>query len=54
MGLGSDFDGGGDLVPHAGNYPEITEKLIGRGAGEERVRGILGANHLRLLRQVVG
>ena len=54
VGLGSDFDGGGDLVPHAGDYPGITERLLDRGTGEERVRGILGANHLRLLRQVGG
>ena len=54
VGLGSDFDGGGDLVPHAGYYPEITEKLLERGAGEGAVRAILGLNHLRLLRQVVG
>ena len=54
VGLGSDFDGGGDLLPDAGNYPEITTRLLARGAGEEMVRGILGANHLRLLRQVVG
>ena len=54
VGLGSDFDGGGDLVPHAGNYPEITEKLLERGVGEPLVRAALGLNHLRLLRQVVG
>lgn len=54
VGLGSDFDGGGDLLAHAGNYPEITAELLERGAGEAAVRAILGLNHLRLLRQVVG
>ena len=54
VGLGSDFDGGGDLVPHAGNYPGITEKLLERGTGEPVVRAVLGLNHLRLLRQVTG
>lgn len=54
VGLGSDFDGGGDLLAHAGTYPEITAELLERGAGEAAVRAILGLNHLRLLRQVVG
>ncbi|MBI2505791.1 MAG: membrane dipeptidase [Candidatus Latescibacteria bacterium] len=54
VGLGSDFDGGGDLLPDAAAYPEITLGLAGRGYPPEALRKILGENHLRLLRQVIG
>ncbi|HJP32316.1 MAG TPA: dipeptidase [Candidatus Latescibacteria bacterium] len=54
VGLGSDFDGGGDLLAHGGELPRITEALLARGLAEDVVRGILGANHLRLLRQTIG
>lgn len=54
VGLGSDFDGGGDVVPHGGHYLEVTEAMLASGFPEDTARAILGANHLRLLRQVVG
>jgi membrane dipeptidase len=54
VGLGSDFDGGGDLLADGGQIPALTEGLLARGAPEEDVRAFLGANHLRLLRAVVG
>ncbi|HCL26826.1 MAG TPA: peptidase [Candidatus Latescibacteria bacterium] len=54
VGLGSDFDGGGDLLTHGGELPLVTEALLGRGIDEDVVRGILGANHLRLLRGIIG
>lgn len=54
VGLGSDFDGGGDLLEHGGRLPDITEALLQRGLAEDTVRGILGANHLRLLRATIG
>lgn len=53
VGLGSDFDGGGDLLDHGGQLPDITESLLRRGLAEDTVRGILGANHLRLLRETI-
>ena len=54
VGLGSDFDGGGDLLAHGGQMPGITAALLSRGVAEKLVRGILGANHLRLLRRTIG
>ncbi|MBN2334146.1 dipeptidase [Candidatus Bathyarchaeota archaeon] len=57
VGLGSDFDG----IPStpAGledvtRMPAITEELLNREYSEEDVKKILGANHLRLIREVVG
>ncbi len=54
VGLGSDFDGGGDLLPDAAAYPEITAGLAGRGYEAQAIRQILGENHLRLLRETIG
>ena len=36
-----------------GELPGITEALLSRGVDDDIVRGILGANHLRLLRQTI-
>ena len=54
VGLGSDFDGGGDVLASAAEYPRITEGLLARGWDEDDVRKVLGLNHLRLFRQVCG
>jgi membrane dipeptidase len=54
VGLGSDFDGGGDLLAHGGELPLITEALLTRGVAEDVVSAILGVNHLRLLRRSIG
>jgi membrane dipeptidase len=54
VGLGSDFDGGGDLLPDAAVYPEITVGLAERGYTPEAIRKILGQNHLRLLQRTIG
>ena len=54
VALGSDFDGGGTLVEDVFAYPEITELLLQRGLAEHDVRKVLGANHLRLLSEVIG
>jgi membrane dipeptidase len=34
--------------------PSITSELLKRDYGEEDVRKILGGNHLRLMKQVIG
>ncbi|MCZ6676348.1 MAG: dipeptidase [Candidatus Poribacteria bacterium] len=47
VGIGSDFDGGGDLLMDATEFPQITAGLLERGYSEEVIRKILGENHLR-------
>ena len=42
------------LVENAMTYPQITELLLQRGLAEDDVRRILGANHLRILSEVIG
>lgn len=54
VGLGSDFDGGGDVVKDATVVPQITESLLQRGWKEDDLRKMLGLNHLRVFRQVCG
>jgi len=54
VGLGSDFDGGGEALPDIAAYPRLTEGMLSRGYGEDAVRQILGLNHLRVLRETVG
>lgn len=49
LGIGSDFDGGGTLVPDASAFPAITAGLLDRGYGEEDIRKILGGNTMRVL-----
>ena len=57
VGLGSDFDG----IPYtpvgledATRMPNITAELVKREYDEEDIKKILGGNHLRLIKQVVG
>ena len=54
VGLGSDFDGGGDLLTDASQVPLITEALVRRGVGEEVIVKVLGTNHRRLLEATIG
>ena len=54
IGLGSDFDGGGDLLKDATVVPQITDGLLARGWQEDDLRKLLGLNHLRVFRQVCG
>ena len=54
IGLGSDFDGGGDVLKDATVVPQITEGLLQRGWKEDDLRKMLGLNHLRVFRQVCG
>ncbi|MHB0876741.1 MAG: dipeptidase, partial [Anaerolineae bacterium] len=54
VGLGSDFDGGGELLPDVTHLPRITEGLLHRGYSDEDVRKLLGGNTLRFLRETIG
>ncbi len=57
VGLGSDFDG----IPYtpkgledASKMPDITSELAKREYSEKDIKKILGENHLRLIKQVIG
>ena len=57
VGLGSDFDG----IPYTprdledvSRMPDITRELVKRGYTREDIAKILGGNHLRLIKEVVG
>ncbi|RKU26017.1 peptidase [Candidatus Poribacteria bacterium] len=54
VGIGSDFDGGGDLLKDATEYPKITEGLIDRGYSDEEIQKVMGGNHLRVFEAVCG
>lgn len=54
VGLGSDFDGGGTVIPHAGEYPALTAGMGARGHDERTIRGVLGLNYLRVFGAVCG
>jgi membrane dipeptidase len=57
VGLGSDFDGisttpdGLDDVTH---MPNVTKVLVKRGYSEGEAKKILGENHLRVFKRVIG
>jgi membrane dipeptidase len=56
VGLGSDFDGVSGATPQgmdsAADLPKITQALLDRGYSTDDIRKILGANLLRVFRQV--
>lgn len=54
VAIGSDFDGGGTLLPSARDYPRITAALAARGYGAEDLRKVLGGNALRVLDAATG
>jgi membrane dipeptidase len=57
VGLGSDFDGIPSTpvgLEDASNMPHITAELLRRGYAEDDVVKILGGNHLRVIKAVVG
>ena len=57
IGLGSDFDGIPSTprgLEDTSKMPAITEELAKREYSEEYIRLILGENHLRLLKEVIG
>lgn len=57
VGIGSDFDGI-ELTPaglnDAAAFPALVQGLRSRGINEEDIHKIMGKNHLRLFREVVG
>ena len=54
VGIGSDFDGGGELLKDATEFPRITEGLSARGYSDEDIQKILGGNHLRVFEAACG
>lgn len=54
VGLGSDFDGGGELLTDASHTPRIMKGLLRRGWSDEDLKKILGLNHLRVFEEVCG
>ena len=57
VGLGSDFDGiraTPEGLEDVSKMPNITRELIRRDYPEEDIRKILGENHLRIIKKVVG
>ncbi|MEX1265568.1 MAG: dipeptidase, partial [Woeseia sp.] len=56
VGIGSDYDGVGDTLPvglkDVSTYPNLVEGFIKRGYSEDAIRKILGANLLRVWREV--
>ena len=53
-GIGSDFDGGGDLICDATHLPSITEALQERGHSDEIIKKVLGENYFRVFQSACG
>ena len=54
VGIGSDFDGGGDLLKDASEYPRITNGLSDLGYSDEAIQKVLGGNILRVFGAACG
>lgn len=54
VGIGSDFDGGGDLLKDATEFPRIAEGLSHRNYPDEAIQKVLGGNHLRVFEAACG
>ena len=54
VGLGSDFDGGGDLLTDASQVPRIADGLVERGWADSDIAKVMGSNHMRVFQQVCG
>ncbi len=54
VGIGSDFDGGGELLKDATEFPRIAEELSARGYSDADIWKVLGGNHLRIFEAVCG
>ncbi len=55
VGVGTDFDGGGDIdgIEDVSQMPRLTEELLRRGYKEEDIRLIWGENTMRVFREVI-
>lgn len=55
VGIGTDFDGGGEVAGCAdvSDMPNITKSLVRRGYSEEEIRKIWGGNFMRVFRRVL-
>lgn len=54
VGIGADWDGVSALpegINHCGDLPKLTALLLSRGATPEQLRGFLGTNLLRVMRE---
>jgi membrane dipeptidase len=57
VGLGSDFDGIGSTpegLEDVSKMPNMTRVMVKRGYSDEDILKILGGNHLRVFKQVIG
>jgi len=57
VGLGSDFDGIGSTpegLEDVSKMPNMTRVMVSRGYSDEDILKILGGNHLRVFKQVIG
>jgi membrane dipeptidase len=57
VGLGSDFDGIGPppkKIETVDQTPNVTRELVKRGYSDEDILKILGGNHMRVFKQVIG
>ena len=55
VGIGTDFDGGGDIegCSDVSELPNITAELVRRGYSEEEIRKIWGENFMRVFSAVI-
>ena len=54
VGIGSDFDGGGELLKDASEFIQLADGLSERGYSDEDIRKVLGENHLRIFQAACG
>lgn len=57
VGIGADFDGIGSTpagLEDVTRLPYLTQGLVDRGYSDDDILAILGGNHMRVLRQVIG
>lgn len=56
VGLGSDYDGVGDSLPHGlkdvASYPNLVQGMLDKGYSDSDIQKILGLNFLRVWREV--
>ena len=52
-GIGSDFDGGGNLLQDMSRLPQLVEALLRRGFPRDTIKKIMGVNWLRIFEKVM-